>query len=67
MNFPMVRNGCETFYGLVATKAVLMLCGPSKRWRPFSYHTVHRVFLVFVRVLVAKIGINSEKCIEYGK
>ena len=26
-----------------------------------------QVFSCFVRFLVKKIGINSEKCIEYGK
>ena len=43
--------------------SVLMLCAPSNRRRPFSYHGRLRVFLCFVRFLVKQIGINSENCI----
>ena len=50
--------------------SVLMLCAPSNHRRPFSYHMKMADFEYF-RVLSVylwrKIGINSEKCIEYGK
>ena len=36
--------------------SVLMLCAPSNRRRPFRIISYHK-----------KIGINSEKRIEYGK
>ena len=51
-----------------------MLCAPSNRRKPFSYHTKmsdfenFRALSQFVRFLVKKKkDINSEKCIEYGK
>ena len=50
--------------------SLLMLCAPSNRWRPFSDRKENvglRVFSCFVRFLVKEFGINSKKCIEYGK
>ena len=46
-----------------------MLCAPSNYRRPFSYHTkmADLVFSFSVRFLVQTIGINSKKCIKYGK
>ena len=48
-----------SFREMLEALSVLMLCAPSKRQRPFSYHTKMADFEYF-RVL-------SEKCIEYGK
>ena len=51
--------------------SVLMLCMSSNCWWSFSYHTKMadlEYFHVFVFCFLVKFfGINSEKCIEYGK
>ena len=51
--------------------SVLMLCMSSNCWWPFLYHTKMadlEYFHVFVFCFLVKFfGINSEKCIEYGK
>ena len=49
--------------------SVLVLCAPSNRRRPFSYHTKMADFEYFRVLSVSswKIGRNSEKCTEYGK
>ena len=54
---------------LLLISSFLMLCAPSKRLRPFSYHTkmTDLSILVFGPFSRTKLGISSEKCIEYGK
>ena len=50
--------------------SVLMLCAPvftSAAMLVRYENSGLRVFSCFVRFLVKKIDINSEKCIEYGK
>ena len=51
--------------------SVLILCAPSnyRQWPvPYGYENGGlRIFSCFVRFLVNKLGINSEKCLEYGQ
>ena len=58
---------CMTSHRLKEALSELMLCTPSNRRPPLSYHTKMADFGVLCSSSLENICNNSEKCFEYGK
>ena len=65
-SFFSFNKACFTCHSL-AVSLLKMLCAPSNRRRPFSYQAKMAAFEYLRDLSVKRIGINSEKCVQYGK